>query len=312
MSLYLKKQTAVKLEGLAAGGRLYFDKADLVEFDYTREIERDLVEIQHKLGIYANKVTSRLVGYKGTAPVKIFGASEIEENLFMILLRGIGLKGTEGGGIDTEVNLDASLYLNPDDLRRIDVEVFADTTSLVKFRNAFHNAVIKGEAGKVILMDFDGKGLEVDTIGWSSAGTDKGKLVVFAGGEVSIGGHAVAGLKSFTVNLGGNIVVIPAYEDSKGVYRLIRSNADIYIEIDPLPDSNIRALLDDETEKTVVIKRHPLGVVESDPVEFITMTGLVAEYGHEWDNDVMRKKVRLNLSTTGTLTIKTTYDDSVE
>jgi len=307
MSIYLKKRLAVKLDVGGSMGRLLFDKADLVEFDYTREIERDLVEIQHKIGTYANKVTRRVVGYKGVAPVKVMPANATEDNLFSCLLRGTGLKGT-GDSLQEDITLEGNLFLNPDDVScRMKGEIFADGNSLVMFDKAFHNAAIKGEEGKVMLMEFEGKGQKADSISWATTeGEDAGELVVFAGGEVLVGGNAVAGLKSFTLNLGGNIVVIPAYEDEHGVYRIIRSKADIYIEIDPLPDSNVRALLDDETEKSIVIKRHKLGT-EIQPTAFITMTGLVADYGHEWDNDVMRKKIRFNLSSGGSLSIHVVY-----
>jgi len=297
MALVHKNRYQVKIQGKGIQDTgtgleerdIYLDQQYVILSDL--EVEKVITrDFGKKLagGVLKTKVTQKVAKFKLEKPFELVDDTVGWDGRTILLLSWAGLRGNI---IDT----DCVLYWS--DAFGVNGGIGQMQVSNPEGETLYIDGImakvsIIGEIGKLIKMEMEGLGKVKSSLTWSSYASNNtgGKLVV--PGSVKVEGSVVEGVKSWRLDIGGDVQICEGVEQDDGVYLIYRPEIEITFEMDPVDSSTIRDWRERESPVTIQVMRKAIEDETEEQVLITVQDMYVQDFGDEVDNNILRRKVK--------------------
>jgi len=304
MALVHKRRYSIKIQGKGAQDPgtgleerdiyldgVYFTVTDFsVEKVMTREMQRPL----NYSGVAAVKITEKFGKFKFVKPLGV-----VQEDTggwdgpTILPLSWVGFRP------DTDAVYCKLILSDPYGINGGVGKLEASNSEgeTIRLEGMMGKVSIIGEVGKVIQMEIEGLGKIVDSITWSSyeAGSNTESILSAIAGGIKIGGAVVDGIKSWRLDVGGDVKICEGVEQDDGVYLIYRPEVIGTLEIDPVDSATARAWRESEEKVNIQILRHPVGSETEAQILIDIKEAVISEFSDEWDEDILRRRVKFEI-----------------
>ena len=298
MALVHKNRYQVTIQGKGirdeGGGKEEFDIVAPEQYCIFSDIEAEKLitrDIMQRLsgGVWRPKVTQKVAKFKIEKPVKIHKDADGWDTVDILLLSWAGFRGNIIGEV-CELGWTDALGVNGGIGQ---MQVSNPEGETIYIDGILAKVSISGEVGKLLKMEVEGLGKIQDSLTWSSHSMYNTLGCLAVPGSVKVEG-SIVGVKSWRIDIGGDVKVCEGVEQTDGVYLIYRPEIEITFEMDPVDSDVVRSWREREDPVTIDVQRKPLsGVAETEEKTFVKLMDMyVLDFGDELDNNIMRRKVK--------------------